>query len=136
MDTLVNFLKTYPNQINALAAVSALFVSLLSIVLTLVTLKIQRTHNFKSVTPVASILIGDYEDLIEVKLRNSGVGPLIIKKVLVSDGVQEKDEIISWMPASPPGIRWSTLTERINDWCIAPDHDIIFVQLRGDPASS
>jgi hypothetical protein len=140
MDEWIKFfqylLENSVNQINALTAVAALLVSLLSIFLTIATLYMQRNHNFASLTPVASILVGDYENMLEVKLRNSGVGPLIIKRVTFTDGQRKSNELISLMPELPEGIGWSTFTEEIQDWCIAPDHEVIFMKLEGDPGDS
>jgi hypothetical protein len=134
MDKLVNLIKSYPDQINALAAVCALFVSFLSILLTFLALRLQRRHNFKSLTPIASILIGDYEQEILVKLRNTGVGPLIVERFTTSDGNKEEDDIISWMPALPEGIYWASFTENIDGWCIAPNKEAVIIKLSGNPS--
>lgn len=77
MEALIEFLKAHPDQAGAFAAVSALFVSFISILLAVAALWMQRRHNYKSLTPIASLPIGDYENSLEVKLRNTGVGPLI-----------------------------------------------------------
>lgn len=63
----------------------ALSVSIVSIVFTYVQVRIQRTHNKKTVKPIGKIRIGDYENNIFVKLENSGVGPLIIKQILTKN---------------------------------------------------
>jgi hypothetical protein len=133
MDKLFQLIKDYPSQINALAAVSALFVSFLAILLTFLALLLQRRHNFKSLTPFASILIGDYENKLEVKVRNTGVGPLVVERFIVSDENQEKDDIVSWMPALPEGIHWTTFTENIDGWCIAPNKEAIIIEINGNP---
>jgi hypothetical protein len=136
MDQLIDLIKDHPEQINALAAMCALLVSLVSILLTICTLWLQRRHNFKSLTPIASVLVGDYEDRLEVKLRNSGVGPLIVKRFTTSDGSQERDDVISLMPSLPSEIYWSTFTENIDGRCIPSDKAVILIQLRGDPNES
>jgi len=132
MDKLVDLIKSHPEQINALAAVCALFVSFLSILLTVYTLWLQRRHNFKSLTPIASITVGDYEDNLEVRLRNSGIGPLIIERFTASDGNQERDDIISWMPSLPEETYWSAFTANIDGRCIPPNQDVLLIQLNGD----
>lgn len=40
----------------------------------------QRTHNKKSVLPLGFISLANYEDLLRIKIINTGIGPLIIKK--------------------------------------------------------
>jgi len=134
MNYFINLIKDYPSQITALTAMSALLVSLLSIFLTFLTLWFQRRHNFKSLTPVASILIGDYENKLEVKIRNSGVGPLIVEQFIAFDGNQERDDIISWMPSPPEGIHWVTFTENVDGWCIAPNKEVVVIRIIGNPA--
>lgn len=58
----------------------ALFISVVSIILTMLTLNMQKKHNSKSVRPIARITVGDYEDDIYVSVINNGVGPLVIKR--------------------------------------------------------
>ena len=111
----------------------ALIVSFLSILLASYTAWLQRRHNFKSLTPIASIPYGDYEDTLEVRLRNTGVGPLIVKRFTATEGTQQKNNIISWMPELPEGIYWRTFTSDVEGLCIPPNEDAILVQLIGDP---
>jgi hypothetical protein len=68
MTRLIDLVKNYPNQINAFAAVCALFVSFLSIIFTVIALWLQRIHNFKSLTPIANVFANDYENQLEVKI--------------------------------------------------------------------
>src|SRR6266403_1785851 len=97
MGPIIDLIRNHPDQVNALAAVSALFVSFLSIVFTVWALALQRRHNFKSLTPIASICYWDFENLLLIKLKNSGVGPLIIERVTVSRREEQKSNIIDWM---------------------------------------
>jgi hypothetical protein len=129
---LAELLRNYPTQISALAAVAALLVSFLSIVLTSTALWLQRRHYFKSVTPIANILFGDYENLIRVTIRNNGVGPLLIKRFTVSNGQSVKDDLISWMPELPEGIYWTNFTANIDGRCITPNQALTILQLDGD----
>ena len=133
MGRLIDLIKNYPAQINAFSAVCALFVSGLSIFFTIRTLRLQRIHNFKSLTPIANVLANDYENQLEVRIRNTGIGPLILKRFTASDGKQEKADIISWMPALPNGISWSDFSSYIEGHCIPPNQDVVMIQLSGDP---
>jgi hypothetical protein len=132
-DELVKLVKEYPNQINAITAVCALLVSFLSILLTFLALWLQRRHNFKSVTPIASILMGDFEDTLQVTLRNTGIGPLIIERFRVLGETGETSDIISWMPESPTRIDWATFTANIDGRSVPPNESVIVLQLVGDP---
>jgi len=137
MDRLTELVQSHPDQIVAITALCALFLSFLSIFLTWRTLVMQREHNFRSLTPILNIVTGNYEDLIEVKLRNTGVGPLIVKSFAASAGGEHKNNVIFWMPALPPGIWWSTFIEEIEGRCIPPNQDMVILQLKvnlNDPA--
>jgi hypothetical protein len=132
MDTILEFVKNNPHQVTAFAAVSALGVSFLSIVLTVVSLVLQRRHNFKSLTPIASFPIGDYENLITVKLKNTGVGPLIVEKFVATDGKQVRHSLISWMPETPTGVMWDTFYDSLEGLSVPPGAEAIIVKLSGD----
>jgi hypothetical protein len=104
MSQLLQLLQNHPEQINSVIALLAMIASLISIMLTISALYIQRQHNYKSVTPIASFPIGDYEGSITVKLKSTGVGPLLIETLRVTDGKHEKTALISWMPELPSGV--------------------------------
>ena len=133
MQTFIEFIKRNPNVVSAVAALCGIFVSLLAIVLTVITLLLQRRHNFKSVTPIASVSVADYENRLTVKLRNTGIGPLIVTRARVSDGSKEKDDIISWMPRLPEGIVWSTFYERLDGSALRVGGEAILIELSGEP---
>jgi hypothetical protein len=131
-DRLTDLISDHPDQINALAAVCALLVSFLSIVLTFLALWLQRRHNFKSVTPLGSILVGDYEDALHVTLKNTGIGPLIIDQFRASSEKEEKKAVIFWMPALPRGIHWSNFTPEIDGRSLPPNESMVLLELEGD----
>lgn len=126
-------MTTHPNQASAFAAISALFVSILSIVLTFTSLWIQRRHNYKSLTPIASLPVGDYENLIQVKIKNTGVGPLIVKSFKVSSKKATNNNIITFMPETPNGIHWETFYNDLDGLCITPKEAATIIKLSGDP---
>jgi hypothetical protein len=133
IEIIKSIIQDHPNQISAITASCALLVSFLSIVLTVWTLRVQRRHNFLSVTPIASIPINDYEDNIAVKVKNTGVGPLLIETFRATDGHEEKDDLISWMPSLPTGMYWSTFYDDIDGLCIPPGDEAVLLRLQGDP---
>lgn len=133
MDAFIEFMKTHPDQASAFVAVSALLVSLISILLAFVALWMQRRHNYKSLTPIASLPIGDYENLIEVKLRNTGVGPLIVKKFTATKNNECKKNIVSFMPKMPEGMYWETFYNDLDGLCVPPNETAVIIRLCGDP---
>jgi hypothetical protein len=82
----------------AVIALCALIVSILSVIFTWFTLKYQRLHNYKTVRPIGIIVAGDYENKIFIRLDNSGIGPLIIKKVVVKNKTLEASTVIDIIP--------------------------------------
>jgi hypothetical protein len=74
-------------------------VSIVSIILTIVTLKEQKRHNLKSVKPIGRITAGDYENDIYVSILNNGIGPLIIKDFLAKNNrISSKTGLIDIVP--------------------------------------
>jgi hypothetical protein len=135
MQQLVELLAAHPDQVNAFAAVAALFVSLLSIVLTVASLWWQRQHNYFSVRPIGGIPIADYEDRIAVHIKNTGIGPLIIDKFRVSDGMTVETSLISLMPSLPQGMLWNTFLESLEGTCVPPGDRLKLLELSGDPSA-
>jgi hypothetical protein len=133
MTALINMLRENPATVSAAVASLALLVSFLSIVLTAVTLYFQRRHNYKSVTPIASFPIGDYEDRITVRLKNTGIGPMVVETFRASDGRDERRDLISWMPDLPQGIDWDTFYGEADGACVPVGSDLVLLQLIGDP---
>ena len=52
--------------------------------------RLQRWHNFKSVTPIAIFGKRDYEDLLEVTLKNVGIAPLHVKLGSIKKGTRKR----------------------------------------------
>lgn len=132
VDTIITFIQGKPDQVNAIVAICALFISFIAIILTVWTLWLQRNHNFLSVTPIVSIPVSDYENNIAVKVKNTGVGPLIIETFRATDGATDKDDLISWMPSLPTGMYWSTFYDNLDGICIPSGEEAIILRLEGD----
>lgn len=82
----MDILKSIDGEIlSAVTSICALFVSVLSIIITLVFSRLQVIHNKNSVKPISSIQFDDYEDKIAVTLQNVGTGPLIIKQLFLKE---------------------------------------------------
>ena len=136
MKEILKFLASNKDLVTAWTAIAALFVSLLSIILTSLNLWMQRTHNRKAVLPIGHITVGDYENDIFVRLRNDGVGPLLIESATifrVEKEQESKSAIIDFMPDLPGDYAWSTFVRDINGRAISSGDQITLISLKGQP---
>jgi hypothetical protein len=130
-----DFLNLMIAVINAFIALLALIVSATSIYFTYRALQIQREHNYKTVQPILGIRVGDHSDRLYVEIANKGVGPLIIKKMLVTNGVSDKKNIIDWMPVLNDNISWKNYMSNINEMCLYPSESLLLIELTGNTKS-
>ena len=75
--TLISEILTSPNLI----ATIALGVSFLSIIIGFYGLWLQRKHNQLSVRPIGIITLSDYENRLAIKVKNAGMGTMILKSI-------------------------------------------------------
>lgn len=136
MDALIALLKTDANTANAFgalasaaAAVLALFVSCVSVWISVSSARSQRRHNELSVRPLAEVTVADYEDSLRVKLRNNGSGPMIVLTVTVSDGANAHESLIEWMPALPQGRPWNTFSHALRRRTLQAGAEIVLLEL-------
>jgi hypothetical protein len=135
MHDMISFLSANDKLVTTWTAIAALFVSFLSIVIAIVNMTMQRAHNRKSVLPIGHLSVEDYENRISVRLRNDGVGPLIVEKAIVTaggDGAQAGAAIIDFMPELPSGCLWSTFVGDISGRAITAEGGITLISLEGD----
>ena len=76
----------------------AIFISVLSLGSSIYFSHLQMKHNKNSVRPVSSISLDDYEDVLAVKIKNAGTGPLIIKKLIFKNKDCTSNSLISLIP--------------------------------------
>jgi len=107
-------------------AILALFISFLSIIVGAFTLWIQHRHNRLSVRPICVISLADYENRITIKIKNAGMGSMIIKSILTSDNHGTKKEYpIDWMPV---GITWAGFRRGLKKHAIKEGGEIILLE--------
>jgi hypothetical protein len=135
MHDIVSFLSANDKLVTAWTAIAALFVSIISIVVAVVNMTMQRAHNRKSVLPIGHISVADYENQLSVRIRNDGVGPMVVKKATVMKGgsQQVKSAIIDFMPS---GILWSAFVGDISGRAISAEDKIILISLEGNQEDS
>lgn len=136
MDKLVLLLTTDVDAANAFGAVAsaaaailALFVSCVSVWISVSSARSQRRHNELSVRPLAEVTVADYEDSLRVKLRNNGSGPMIVLAVTVSNGSSTHESLIDWMPALPKGRAWTTFTHALRNRTLQAGAEISLLEL-------
>ena len=118
----------FENKINweGIIALCALVVSVVSIVFTIIQVQLQRTHNKKTVKPIGRIRIGDYQSNIYVKIENSGVGPLIVRQILIKNKTLEtKKSFIDILPADlTKRVVWTNFTGSYEGRTIIPGQSL------------
>lgn len=113
----------------------ALIVAAVSIGIAFYGVKLQRQNNLMAVRPLPYISCADYEDLLWVKVRNDGVGPMLVKEVLFyKDGeIGEFTDLVSYMPKLPAGLFWSKFSSGFVR-TVPVGSDLPLIELRLDPA--
>ncbi len=136
MTELIALLKSDTNAANAFgalasaaAALLALFVSAISVLISVRAMGAQQKHNELSVRPLAEVTVADYENSLRVKLRNNGTGPMIITGIDVSNGERRKKCVLEWMPPLPKGRHWNTFSHELIDRTLQPGSEIILLEL-------
>jgi hypothetical protein len=136
VDALLALLRSDANAANAFGALAsasaaflALLVSAISVGISVWAAQSQRKHNEQSVRPLAEITVADYEDSLRVKLRNHGIGPMIVTAITVSDGANAKPTLLGWMPELPGSRPWTNFTDEVRDRTLAPGSEMILLEL-------
>ena len=136
MDALVFLLKSDSNAANAFgalasaaAAILALFVSCVSVWISIWAARSQRRHNELSVRPLAEVTVADYVNSLRVKLRNNGAGPMIVTVVTVLDGSNARESLIEWMPSLPKNRPWNTFSHSLRHRTLQAGAEIVLLEL-------
>ncbi len=126
------FKKSIIMNISDKLAIFSLIIAILSTIITIVTIIQTRIHNRKSLKPIISVITYDYINCLKIELVNEGVGPAIIKKIVVEKNEHEKkDNLYSWMPKLPYGIHYKNYLTRESDLAMLSGKNIemLFIQL-------
>jgi hypothetical protein len=114
----------------------ALVVAAVSIGIAFYGVKLQRQNNLMSVRPLPYISCADYEDLLWVKMRNDGVGPLLVRNILFTkeEGPGEFANLVQYLPPLPDGLHWSKLSK---DYVrtVPVGSDLPLIEVSIDPAN-
>ncbi len=127
-----------PNWITSnaelIVATSAVIISVISLFVATRSLSAQEKHNKLSVKPIAHFSKGDYENCIFVKLKNYGMGPLIITQFDVKKEKSNFKRLIDSFGAVASKITWDNFTDDIEGRVLAPQSEFVLIQatFRGD----
>lgn len=120
-----------PQMVQAISAVAAIIVSLVAVWIAVWTTITQRTHNRLSVRPLAEILLLDAEGHLRVRLRNHGVGPLLIQSLrVIQPGMVPLESLVEAMPEEPG--MWRFFVGPIDGRSIAVGNEIDLIELAYD----
>ncbi|WP_156486003.1 hypothetical protein [Pseudomonas sp. ABFPK] len=117
---------------SAAAAILALIVSVAAVVVAITSSRQQRTHNILTVKPIPEITLANYENLLRVKLRNHGSGPLLIEKLTANFLDKQYDSLIECMPKNKD-IQWANFAGKVNDRALLPGGEIVLIELKQNP---
>ncbi len=119
------------------------FFSLINlVVLTYITISLNRIEDTRNqwtlqelARPRGQIVCGDYENLIEVKLKNCGLGPLIVKEIHIKkiDG-SISNNLINEMPPLLGGLHWTDFVIDAVDYAIPKDSEINLIKIEHNPS--
>lgn len=114
----------------------AVVTSIVSIVVSIVALRMQRKHDYKSVLPIPQLDVGDYEDRIFVAIENAGVGPMIIDNIEVRSEAtgRTNESVIAFVSELPPHFFWNTFIEKIVGRAIPAQEKLIILDFSGTSA--
>ena len=78
MEEIIAHVVQPTNWIDVGTSIFSLAISVVAIIISINTYRSQKEHNKNSVRPILNILLGDYEDVLYVRVDNNGVGPAIV----------------------------------------------------------
>jgi hypothetical protein len=118
----------FRNNVQFIISISAIIISIISLFVTIFALYFHRKHNQLSVKPIAHFSKGDYEDQIFVKIKNYGLGPLIIDRFEINRGNQSFQRLIDSLGEQSSSIVWDTFTDSLDGRVLAPQKEFILMQ--------
>lgn len=113
---------------NEIIALCALIMSAVSISLTIHFSRLQVKHFRNSVHPIAQIVLGDYENLLFVEVRNYGVGPLLISRLFAKSGGTDYSRLIDLFDSVDQ--EWVDFVEKVDGMTIPVGGTIVLAKIQ------
>lgn len=131
----LEWLSKNQGQASAIAAITGAFTALLALFVSAVSLlvswwaaHVHRRHNKLSVRPYPEITLADFEDLLRIKLRNHGSGPLLIKSLRVKVRDHTHDKLVDAVPILA-GRPWNNFSGVVDGRALLPGSEIVLLDL-------
>lgn len=117
--------------LNPLLAITGIFV-------TFCLAYIARETDKAKVRPLARIALADYDNVIEVKIENAGLGPMIIESINVMNQNGEiKKSLIAWFQNDKYGfIVWDEYVGDAKDFIISPSNELVLLKITKNPQTN
>lgn len=122
------------DTVTGLTAILAIVASTISILVAILNMRWQRIHYRKTLMPIGSISMGDYEDNLFVRLRNDGAGPMIMDEIEIF----RQDEKVgsALIDLMPRGLIWTTFVKNISGRAFASGKEIDLISISGNSEDS
>ncbi|CCH56549.1 hypothetical protein BN8_05904 [Fibrisoma limi BUZ 3] len=104
----------------------AIIISILALLATFYQLYLQRTHNEKSLKPLGQIDLPDYNKQLAVHIRNNGLGPLIIDRLLFIKDGQPYTAIDDCLDLDPKSYMRVAITNAVKRVVLPNAHLVVF----------
>ncbi|WP_337044952.1 hypothetical protein [Emticicia sp. 17c] len=103
-----------------------IFISVLALFATFWNLHLQRVHNAKSLKPLGQIDLVDSKKKIYIFIQNSGVGPLIIDKLIFTKNGKQYSSISECLNLDPKSYYHMLINDAVKKVVSPNSHFIVF----------
>jgi hypothetical protein len=86
----------------------------------------QRAHNFKSLSPIAQIDIGDFPRAMYVHIQNKGVGPMTIRRLTFFTGDDRSEVVERFIPLEPREYLHTNITNGVQKSILSQEKFVVF----------
>lgn len=116
----------------AITAICALLVAVVSLFVARQSMALQRRHNELSLKPVVTINYGDYENYLYLALENLGVGPGTVVEFSVASRAKylEKDDIWGFIPDLPNGVAWNNYVNKLEGRLVPAGEKVLILAIK------
>lgn len=141
--TMFDYLVAKPEVANAIATIASAVLAAVACAIAVISLRVsrktlehQQEHNRLSVRPIPSIVVGDYENRLFVKIVNNGVGPLLIKKIRTPGSTDPEQALIFHMPELLPNVLWTNFVEETSGRSVQPGSELMILDFDSGSSNS